>query len=80
MTRGDVSFADVPPTDRWVLWQYALIGGLLAAPFTALEVWRSPESITLEAFVLDSVLAGRFGGWLAQRRGHGRSPVATGRL
>lgn len=53
-------------------WKYALIGGLLALPFTALEVWRSPESITLEMVVVGSLLAG----YLIKRRG-GNS-TATG--
>ncbi|TKX81812.1 DUF5518 domain-containing protein [Halorubrum sp. SD626R] len=39
-------------------WKYALFGGLLALPFTVLEVLQSPESITLEMFVGGSVLAG----------------------
>lgn len=39
-------------------WKYALFGGLLALPFTVLEVLQSPESITLEIFVGGSVLAG----------------------
>jgi hypothetical protein len=51
-------------------WKYALIGGLLALPFTALEVWRSPENIALETFVFGSVLAG----YLIKRRG-GNSTV-----
>jgi hypothetical protein len=53
-------------------WTYALVGGLLALPFTALEVWRSPENITLNAVVVGSVLAG----YLIKRRG-GNS-TATG--
>jgi hypothetical protein len=46
-------------------WKYALVGGLLAFPFTALEVWRSPENVVLETFVAGSVLAG----YLIKRRG-----------
>ncbi|WP_338742275.1 DUF5518 domain-containing protein [Haloplanus salilacus] len=53
-------------------WTYALVGGLLALPFTALEVWRSPENITLGAVVAGSV----FAGYLIKRRG-GNS-TATG--
>jgi hypothetical protein len=53
-------------------WKYALIGGLLALPFTALEAWRSPENITLGMVVLGSMLAG----YLIKRRGG--SSTATG--
>ncbi|QGX96581.1 hypothetical protein EI982_02400 [Haloplanus rallus] len=53
-------------------WTYALVGGLLALPFTALEVWRSPENITLGAVLVGSV----FAGYLIKRRG-GNS-TATG--
>jgi hypothetical protein len=53
-------------------WTYALVGGLLALPFTALEVWRSPESITLGAVLVGSI----FAGYLIKRRG-GNS-TATG--
>ncbi|MBX0325429.1 DUF5518 domain-containing protein [Halomicroarcula sp. F13] len=131
-------------------WKYAMIGGVLAAPFTALEAWQSPENMTLEMIVVGSALAGylikrdggnstatglraalvgglpalwaltellqavptlpnplwfqatsiivilvfggtilsviavlgalagRFGGWLAERRGHGKTPDARG--
>ena len=45
--------------------KYALIGGLLALPFTMLEAWRSPENIALGMLVLGSVLAG----YLIKRRG-----------
>ena len=45
-------------------WTYALVGGLLALPFTALEVWRSPERITLGAVLVGSALAG----YLIKRR------------
>ncbi|WP_275880558.1 hypothetical protein [Haloferax volcanii] len=36
-------------------WKYALIGGLLALPFTALAAWRSPENISLGIVVVGSV-------------------------
>jgi hypothetical protein len=39
-------------------WKYALIGGVLALPFTVLKVVQSPESITLEMFAAGSLLAG----------------------
>jgi hypothetical protein len=54
---GSFQLADV--------WKYALIGGLLALPFTALEVWRSPENIQLGMFAVGSALAG----YLIKRRG-----------
>lgn len=53
-------------------WTYALAGGLLALPFIALEVWRSPERIALGMLLVGSVLAG----YLIKRRG-GNS-TATG--
>jgi len=53
-------------------WRYALVGGLLALPFTALEAWRSPERMALEMVVVGSLLAG----YLIKRRG-GNS-TATG--
>jgi hypothetical protein len=53
-------------------WTYALVGGLLALPFITLEVWRSPENITLGAVLVGSV----FAGYLIKRRG-GNS-TATG--
>jgi hypothetical protein len=53
-------------------WTYALVGGLLALPFTALDVWRSPEHIPLGAILVGSV----FAGYLIKRRG-GNS-TATG--
>lgn len=53
-------------------WKYALIGGLLALPFTALAAWRSPENISLGMVVVGSALAG----YLIKRRG-GNS-TATG--
>jgi hypothetical protein len=53
-------------------WTYALLGGLLALPFTALEAWRSPENVTLGAVVVGSA----FAGYLIKRRG-GNS-TATG--
>ena len=54
------------------MWTYALIGGLLALPLTALDVWRSPENIALGAVVVGSVSTG----YLIKRRG-GNS-TATG--
>jgi hypothetical protein len=51
-------------------WTYALVGGVCALPFTALEVWRSPERVVLEMVVVGSVLAG----YLVKRRG-GNSTV-----
>ncbi|WP_424009014.1 DUF5518 domain-containing protein [Haloferax denitrificans] len=53
-------------------WKYALIGGLLALPFTALAAWRSPENISLGMVVVGSAIAG----YLVKRRG-GNS-TATG--
>lgn len=53
-------------------WKYALIGGLVALPFTALEAWQSPENISLGMIVVGSVIAG----YLIKRRG-GNS-TATG--
>jgi hypothetical protein len=45
-------------------WTYALVGGLLALPFTALDVWRSPETVPVGAVVVGSV----FAGYLIKRR------------
>jgi len=53
-------------------WKHALIGGLLALPFTALAAWRSPENISLGMVVVGSAIAG----YLVKRRG-GNS-TATG--
>lgn len=53
-------------------WTFALLGGLLAAPFTALEVMRSSGSITFDMVVVGGALAG----YLVKRRG-GNS-TATG--
>jgi len=53
-------------------WTYALIGGLLALPFTVLAAWQSPENISLGMVVVGSVVAG----YLIKRRG-GNS-TATG--
>ncbi|MFC7029284.1 DUF5518 domain-containing protein [Halomicroarcula sp. GCM10025324] len=53
-------------------WKYALIGGLLALPFTAFDAWQSPENITLEMVLVGSALAG----YLVKRQG-GNS-TATG--
>lgn len=57
--------ARIGPLQLTESWKYALIGGLLALPFTMLEVWRSPENIVLEMFVVGSVVAG----YLIKRRG-----------
>lgn len=46
------------------MWTYALVGGLLALPFTALEVWRSPETVPVGAVVVGSA----FAGYLIKRR------------
>ena len=54
----------IGPLQLTETWTYALVGGLLAFPFTALEVWRSPERITLGAVLVGSVLAG----YLVKRR------------
>jgi hypothetical protein len=62
----------IGPLQLTETWTYALVGGLLALPFTALEVWRSPENITLGAALVGSV----FAGYLIKRRG-GNS-TATG--
>jgi hypothetical protein len=62
----------IGPLQLTETWTYALIGGLLALPFTALDVWRSPENITLGAVVIGSV----FAGYLIKQRG-GNS-TATG--
>lgn len=62
--------ARIGPLQLTESWKYALIGGLLALPFTALEVWQSSENIVLEMFVVGSVLAG----YLMKRRG-GNSTV-----
>ncbi|WP_336336714.1 DUF5518 domain-containing protein [Haloarcula brevis] len=53
-------------------WKYALLGGLLAAPFTALEVIRSSGSIRFNMVLVGGALAG----YLVKRRG-GNS-TATG--
>jgi len=62
----------IGPLQLTETWTYALGGGLLALPFTALNAWRSPERITLGAVVVGSV----FAGYLIRRRG-GNS-TATG--
>ena len=62
----------VGPLQLTETWTYALIGGLLALPFTALEAWRSPERMALEMVAVGSLLAG----YLIKRRG-GNS-TATG--
>jgi len=62
----------IGPLQLTETWTYALVGGLLALPFTALEVWRSPENISLGAVVVGCV----FAGYLIKRRG-GNS-TATG--
>jgi len=64
--------ARIGPRQSTETWKYALVGGLLALPFTALEAWRSPEEMMLGAVVVGSALAG----YLIKRRG-GNS-TATG--
>jgi hypothetical protein len=61
--------AQVGPLRSTESWKYAFVGGFLALPFTALEVWRSPESIALEMVAVGSVLAG----YLITRRGGNRT-------
>jgi hypothetical protein len=53
-------------------WKYALVGGGLALPFTALEALETPENMTLGMVVVGSVLAG----YLIKRRGG--TSTATG--
>jgi hypothetical protein len=62
----------IGPLQLTKMWKYALIGGLLAVPFTAIEAWQSPENMTLGMISFGSVLAG----YLIKRRG-GNS-TATG--
>jgi len=62
----------IGPSRLTETWRYALAGGLLALPFTALEAWRSPERMALEMVAVGSLLAG----YLIKRRG-GNS-TATG--
>jgi hypothetical protein len=62
----------IGPFQLTEMWKYALIGGLLAVPFTALEAWRSPENMAPGMVAFGSVLAG----YLIKRRG-GNS-TATG--
>jgi hypothetical protein len=57
--------ARIGPLQLTETWKYALIGGLLVVPFTALEAWRSPENMALGMVVLGSVLAG----YLIKQRG-----------
>ncbi|WP_424000656.1 DUF5518 domain-containing protein [Haloarcula salina] len=58
--------------DRSDTWTYALLGGLLAAPFTALEVIQSSGTIRFNMVLVGGALAG----YLVKRRG-GNS-TATG--
>ncbi|AUG48329.1 hypothetical protein BVU17_12645 [Haloarcula taiwanensis] len=51
--------------DRSDTWTCALLGGLLAAPFTALQVIQSPDSIMFNMVVVGGALAG----YLVKRRG-----------
>ncbi|MDS0284515.1 DUF5518 domain-containing protein [Haloarcula onubensis] len=53
-------------------WKFALLGGLLAFPFTAFEAWQSPENIMLEMVLVGSALAGYF------VKRHGGNSTATG--
>jgi len=46
-------------------WKYALVGGLLSLPFTALEIRQSSGTTTFELFLFGSALAG----YLVKRRG-----------
>ena len=57
--------ARIGPLRLTETWTYALVGGLLALPFTALGAWRSPERVPLGAALAGSVLAG----YLVKRRG-----------
>lgn len=62
----------IGPLQLTEMWTYALLGGLLTLPFTAINVWRSPENVTLGTVLIGSV----FAGYLIKRRG-GNS-TATG--
>lgn len=64
--------ARIGPLRTTETWKYALLGGLLALPFTTLAAWRSPENVSLGTVVVGSALAG----YLVKRRG-GNS-TATG--
>lgn len=54
------------------VWEFALIGGLLAVPFTAFEAWQSPENMKIGMVLFGSVLAG----YLIKR--HGGNSTETG--
>ena len=54
----------IGPLQLTEMWTHALLGGLLALPFTALSAWRSPENLTLGAALIGSV----FAGYLIKRR------------
>lgn len=62
----------IGPLQLTEMWAYALLGGLLALPFTAIDVWRSPGNVTLGAVVVGSV----FAGYLIKR--HSGNSTATG--
>jgi hypothetical protein len=50
--------ASVGPLQLTASWKCAFVSECLAFPFTALEVWQSPERVAPEMFVVGSVLAG----------------------
>lgn len=54
-------------------WRYALLGGLLALPFTALSYARTGEELTLGMVLWCGMLAG----YLAKWRGLAGTPVGT---
>ena len=70
---GYSGVVQIGPLQLTETWTYALVGGLLALPFTALDVWRSPENITLGAVVVGSV----FAGYLIKRRGGNSTATGT---
>ena len=54
-------------------WRYALVGGLVALPLTALGYWQSGSELSLSPVLLGGLLAG----YLA-RRDTGQTDVAAG--
>lgn len=62
----------IGPLQLTETWKYALVGGLLALPFSILQAWRATENVSLGMVVVGSVVAG----YLIKRRG-GNS-TATG--